>query len=285
MTDRVVTVRDVQVPAVGLGTWRLRGTDCRRAVETALGLGYRHVDTAQAYRNERAVGDAVAASSVDREELFLTTKLDGGNRSRDAVRRSVVASLDRLDTGYLDLLLIHWPNGRPPGSPVRLPGATPLAETFGAMADLVDDGLVRHVGVSNFDVRLLDRARSLGDVPIFANQVQFNPYWDQRNLLSYCRRHDILLTAYSPLCHGGVLQDGVLEGIGRQYGKSAAQVAIRWGIQHAGVASVPKATTRGHLAENRDVFDFELTDAEVERIRRPSRTRALAAAARARIPW
>ncbi|GAB6860331.1 aldo/keto reductase [Haloplanus litoreus] len=284
MTDDTVTVRGVDVPAVGLGTWRLRGGDCRRAVEAALELGYRHVDTAQAYGNERQVGTAIRTSSVDREDVFLTTKLGGGNRSREAVHRSVDESLRRLDTDYLDLLLIHWPNAKPPFSPVSLPGATPLSETLAAMADLVADGRVRYVGVSNFDVRLLDEARSLADVPIFTNQVQFNPYWDQRNHLSYCRRHDVLLTAYSPLCHGGVLRDDALQAVGRAYGKTAAQVAIRWAIQHEGVSAVPKATTRDHLRANLDVFDFELTDAEMERIRQPSKLRALAGFARSRLP-
>jgi len=284
MSEDTVIVRDVDVPAVGLGTWRLRGDDCRRAVEAALELGYRHVDTAQAYGNERQVGSAIRTSSVDREDVFLTTKLDGENRSREAVHRSVGESLRRLDTDYLDLLLIHWPNAKPPFSPVSLPGATPLSETLAAMADLVADGRVRHVGVSNFDIRLLDEARSLADVPIFTNQVQFNPYWDQRNLLSYCRRHDVLLTAYSPLCHGGVLHDDALQAVGRAYGKTAAQVAIRWAIQHEGVCAVPKATSRDHLRANLDVFDFELTEAEMERIRQPSKLRALAGFARSRLP-
>ena len=279
-----MTVRGVDVPAVGLGTWRLRGDDCRRAVETALELGYRHVDTAQAYGNERQVGAAIRGSSVDREDVFLTTKLDGGSRTRAAVHRSVEESCRRLDTDYLDLLLLHWPNGKPPFSPVSFPGATPLAETLAAMADLVEAGRVRHVGVSNFDVRRLDEARSLADVPLFTNQVQFNPYWDQRNLLSYCRRHDVLLTAYSPLCHGGVLRDDVLRTVGRKYGKTPAQVAIRWVLQHEGVCAVPKATSRDHLRENREVFDFELTDAEMERIRQPSKLRALAGFARSRVP-
>jgi diketogulonate reductase-like aldo/keto reductase len=283
MTRDTVTVGGVDVPTVGLGTWRLRGEACRRAVETALELGYRHVDTAQAYGNERQVGAALGRSSVDREAVFLTTKLDGDSRSRAAVHRSVEASLRRLDTDYLDLLLIHWPNAKPPFSPVRLPGATPLSETLSAMAELVADGRVRHVGVSNFDVRLLDEARSLVDVPIVTNQVQFNPYWDQRNLLSYCRRHGILLTAYSPLGHGGVLSDDVLTAVGRRYDKTAAQVAIRWVIQHDGVCTVPKATSRHHLRANLDVFDFELTDAEMERIRQPSKLRALAGFARSRL--
>ncbi len=284
MSDDIVTVRGVEVPAVGLGTWRLRGDDCRRAVETALELGYRHVDTAQAYGNERRVGAAIRSSAVDRDDVFLTTKLDGGSRENGAVQRSVRESLDRLDTDYLDMLLIHWPNDKPPFSPVRLPGGPPLAETLTAMNELVDEGLVRHVGVSNFDVRRLDEARRLSEAPIVTNQVQFHPYWDQRDLLSYCRRNDVLLTAYSPLCHGGVLDDDVLRELGRRYGKTAAQVAIRWAIQHEGVVAIPKATSRDHLAANVDVFDFELTEAEMERIHRPSKLRTFTGFARSRLP-
>ena len=284
MSDDIVTVRGVEVPAVGLGTWRLRGDDCRRAVETALELGYRHVDTAQAYGNERRVGAAIRSSAVDRDDVFLTTKLDGGSRENGAVQRSVRESLDRLGTDYLDMLLIHWPNDKPPFSPVRLPGGPPLAETLTAMNELVDEGLVRHVGVSNFDVRRLDEARRLSEAPIVTNQVQFHPYWDQRDLLSYCRRNDVLLTAYSPLCHGGVLDDDVLRELGRRYGKTAAQVAIRWAIQHEGVVAIPKATSRDHLAANVDVFDFELTEAEMERIHRPSKLRTFTGFARSRLP-
>jgi diketogulonate reductase-like aldo/keto reductase len=285
MTAESVSVGGVDVPAIGLGTWRLRGDDCRQAVETALDLGYRHVDTAQAYGNERQVGTAISSSAVERDDLFLTTKLDGSARRHDAVGRSVRKSLDRLGTDYLDCLLIHWPNDKPPFSPVRLPGGPPLAETLDAMNELVEAGLVRHIGVSNFDVRLLDEARRLSDAPIFTNQVQFHPYWDQRRLLSYCRRNDVLLTAYSPLCHGGVLDDDVLGRIGRHYDKTPAQVAIRWAIQHEGVCTIPKATSRAHLAANIDVFDFELTEAEMERIRRPSKLRTLAGFARSRLPF
>jgi diketogulonate reductase-like aldo/keto reductase len=214
----------------------------------------------------------------------LTTKLDGGSRTDGAVQRSVRESLDRLGTDYLDCLLIHWPNGRPPFLPVSVLGGPPLAETLTAMNELVDEGLVRHLGVSNFDVQLLDEARRLSDVPILADQVQFHPYWDQRRLLSYCRRNDVLLTAYSPLCHGGVLDDDRLVAIGRRYDKTPAQVAIRWAIQHDGVCAIPKATSRDHLAANLDVFDFELAEAEMERIRRPSKLRTFAGFARSRLP-
>jgi 2,5-diketo-D-gluconate reductase B len=259
-----VTAQGVEVPTLGLGTWRLTGEECRRSVETALELGYRHLDTAQAYGNEREVGTAIRASEVPREEVFLVTKLHARNRSYDAVLRSVDESLSRLDTSYVDLLLIHSPN-----APVVGP---PHSETLAAMHELRERGKVRHVGVSNFSLDQLDDARQYG--PVLTNQVQFNPYWDQQTLLDYCDIHDVLLTAYSPLAHGGVLDDPVLREVGERHGKSPAQVAIRWCLQH-GTAVIPKATSRAHLAANLDVFDFELSDGELARIRRPNRLKAL----------
>ncbi len=261
----VTTVRDVEIPTVGLGTWRLTGEQCRKTVRTALELGYRHIDTAQEYGNERQVGGALRNSDVDREDVFLTTKLGRRNRGYDDVLRSTEESLAKLGTGYVDLLLIHWPN------PV-----TPLRETLAAMNELVDEGKVRHIGVSNFDFDRLARARELSEHGIVTNQVQYNPYWSQSELLDYCRIHDIALTAYSPLAHGGVLDDPVLEEIGARYDRTPAQVAIRWLVQQPNVVTVPKATSRGHLSENLDVFDFELTDEEMDRIRQPSKTKAMA---------
>jgi len=271
------TVRDVDVPTIGLGTWRLAGEDCREAVETALDLGYRHVDTAQAYDNERAVGDAIRNSAVDRDELFLTTKLGFGNRSYERVVRSVDESLARLDTGYVDLLLIHQPHDRVPGKPTH-------AETLRAMDHLVEEGKLRHLGVSNFDVDQLHEARRLTEAPILTNQVQFHPFWDQSDLLTYCRIHDVLLTAYSPMAYGTVFGDEILGMVADRYGKSPAQVALRWIVQHENVVTVPRSATAEHLAENLDVFDFELTDAEMDRIRRPSRLRTLSGLVRSRLP-
>lgn len=261
----VTTVRGVEIPTVGLGTWRLTGEDCRQAVRTALELGYRHLDTAQEYGNERQVGTALRNSDIDRDAVFVTTKLGRRNRGYDDVRRSVEESLAKLGTDYVDLLLIHWPNL-----------TTPLGETLAAMNELVDAGKVRHVGVSNFDLDKLARARERSEHDILTNQVQYNPYWSQTELLDYCRIHDIALTAYSPLAHGGVLDDPILEGIAGRHGKTAAQVALRWLVQQPNVVTVPKATTREHLAENIDVFDFELTDEEMDRIRQPSKPRAMA---------
>jgi diketogulonate reductase-like aldo/keto reductase len=278
-----ITVQGVEVPRLGLGTWRLTGDDCRDAVETALELGYRHIDTAQVYRNERQVGDALAASDVPREEVFLATKL-GPQRAYDDVLRTAEESLARLGTDYLDLLLIHWPNGRPPGSPPNpLSSAPDHEETLRAMNDLVDDGKVHNIGVSNFDIDLLDEARELSDAPILTDQVQYHPFWDQQALLDYCRIHDVLLTAYSPLGHGGVLDDKVLERIGRRHDKTAAQVALRWLVQQEGVATIPKATSREHLEANMAIFDFELTEAEMREIRRPSKYETLKGFLKARV--
>jgi len=271
-----IQVQGTSVPALGLGTWQLTGQSCRDTVETALEMGYRHVDTAQAYGNERQVGLGMDAAAVDREDVFLTTKLDGSNRDERSVRRSTRESLNKLGTDYLDLLLIHWPN---------TPWMAPLSETLGAMNDLVEEGLVRQIGVSNFSPSLLDKARDISSTPIFTDQVQYHPYWDQRKLLDYCRIHDVLLTAYSPLARGGVLDDPALVQIGNRYGKSPAQVALRWLVQQEGVAAIPKASSREHLEANLAVFDFELTDAEMERIRDPSKVKTGVQFVRSQLPF
>jgi diketogulonate reductase-like aldo/keto reductase len=267
-----VTVQDTEVPALGLGTWRMGDTECKTAVSDALELGYRHIDTAQVYGNERAVGAAISESAVPREDVFLTTKLDWSNRDRESVRDSTAESLRKLDTDYVDLLLIHQPNMR-----------TPLEETLGAMDECHDNGSVRHLGVSNFSVDAFDRARDLADAPVLTNQVQYHPFWGQRDLLEYCQIHDLVLTAYSPLAHGGAIHDGLLSNIGARYEKSSAQVALRWLVQQDNVATIPKSTSREHIAANLGVFDFELTDEEMRAIRRPSARRTATSFVRGRL--
>jgi diketogulonate reductase-like aldo/keto reductase len=267
-----LTVQGTDIPALGLGTWRLTGQACERAVSEALDLGYRHLDTAQAYGNEREIGDAIVASNVARDDIFLTSKLVNGNRDHDGVLRSTEHSLAKLGTSYIDLLLIHNPVQRPD-----------ITETIQAMDQLVDNEKVRHIGVSNFGLDRLHSARQATEHELLTNQVQFNPYWDQRTMVDYCEIHDLMLTAYSPLGHGGVLDDEVLTAVGERYGKSAAQVAIRWCLDHPNISVIPKASSPAHLAANRDVFDFALTDQEMAQIRRPSKLRALSGAVRARI--
>lgn len=258
----LVEIQGARVPVLGLGTWQLEGRSCLRAVEEALGLGYRHVDTAQMYGNEAEVGRALRASGVPREEVFLTTKVWRDNLDRGSVLRTTRESLQRLATDYVDLLLIHWPNP-----------AVPLEETLGAFRELQEEGRTRHVGVSNFPPSLLRRALELA--PVLCNQVEYHPFLGQRPLLDLARRHGILITAYSPLARGEVSRDPVLQEIGRQHGKTPSQVALRWLVQQERVAAIPKASSPEHLRANLEVFDFVLSDEEMRRIHALDRGRRL----------
>jgi 2,5-diketo-D-gluconate reductase B len=253
------SIQGVEIPTLGLGTWGSDGGTCRQAVEWALACGYRHIDTAQSYRNERDVGAAIRAADVDREDIFLTTKIMPSNAGDGPFQAAVHDSLDRLDTSYVDLVLLHWPAI-----------GTPFRETARGMADVLDQGLARHVGVSNFRRRRLERARAVSPVPLLADQVQFHPFYPHRELLRFCQDEDVLLTAYSPLCHGGVIDDAILSEIGSRYGKSAPQIALRWATQHRNVAAIPKVSSQEHIEANIDIFDFKLSETEIDRITRPS---------------
>jgi 2,5-diketo-D-gluconate reductase B len=250
-----VETAGMQIPKVGLGTWENTGPDCSETVEAALEAGYRHIDTAQAYDNERAVSEGIARADISREDIFLTTKVWRSNLRYEDIIDSVHESLDKLSVDYVDLLLIHWPHPR-----------VPLAETLEALLDLYDEGVVEGIGVSNFTQSQLKKAREISEIPIAANQVLYHPYKDQSELQHYCAGNEIALTAYSPLARGDVLSEEMLERIGRRYEKSAAQVALRWLIQQEGVVAIPKTSSRSHLEQNLDVFDFTLTDEEMAQI-------------------
>lgn len=248
------TIQGSRVPALGFGTWELTPPRvARHAVHDALAAGYRHVDTAQAYDNEEGVGRGIADSGVPRDEIFLTTKVWRDHLRYDETIASTEESLRKLRTDYVDLLLIHWPND-------DLPFAEPLA----AMQALQAQGKVRHVGVSNFTPSQLTRAMALA--PVFCNQVEYHPYLGQNALRAMAQEHDLLLTAYCPLVRGRVLEDAALKEIGARHGKTPVQVALRWLLQQAHVAAIPKAGSADHRRENLDVFDFALTDGEMETI-------------------
>jgi 2,5-diketo-D-gluconate reductase B len=248
-----IDVQGVRIPALGLGTWELVGSECAPAVRAALELGYRHIDTAQVYGNETEVGEALVGSGVDRDELFLTTKVWIANLEPGALVPSVEDSLRKLRVDHLDLLLIHWPAAM-----------ERLASNVDEMRGLQEGGKTRYIGVSNFTPSQVEEALSHG--PILCNQVEYHPYLSQDRLLAVAAKHDLMLTAYSPLARGGVLTDPVLGEIGERHGKSAAQVAIRWLLDQDHVAVIPKATTREHLEANFDVFDFALDNDERARI-------------------
>lgn len=250
---KVTTVQGVDVPSLGYGTFRLQGEDCERGVEHALSVGYRHVDTAQAYGNEDSVGAGIEAAGVPREEIFLTTKLQPGNAPRDRVGASTDESLRRLRTDHVDLLLIHWPDEE-----------VPLGETLGAMRELQDAGKVRHVGVSNFPRSRLEEA--MQHATIFSNQVEYHPFLGQETLRGLAVEHDFLLTAYAPLAQGEVASDPTLVEIAESHGATAAQVALRWLIEQDHVAAIPKAASTERIESNFDALELQLTDEELRRI-------------------
>ncbi len=247
------SIKGERVPALGLGTYRLTGEACVGAVSLALSMGYRHIDTAQMYGNEAEVGRGVEASGVDRGDLFVTTKVWPSDFAHDRVIQKTRESLKRLRTEHVDLLLMHWP-----------PDGVPLGETLGAMRGLQEEGAVRHVGVSNFSPSLVEEASE--HVDVFCNQVEYHAYRRQEPLLDQARARDYLLVAYRPLSRGGVERDATLREIGRAHGKTAAQVALRWLVQQEKVAAIPKATGEEHLRSNLDVFDFRLTQEEMDRV-------------------
>jgi 2,5-diketo-D-gluconate reductase B len=247
------TIKGEKVPSLGLGTWRLSGEECVRTVERALALGYRHIDTAQMYANEGEVGRGIQNSGADREEIFLVTKVRTSSFSHDDVLSSTRESLKKLQTEYVDLLLMHWPNP-----------SVPLEETLGAMRELQEEGSVRHVGVSNFLPSMVEEAT--GHATVFCNQVEYHPYGAQDELLGQAKEMDYLLTAYSPIANGRVSNDATLREIGESHGKTPAQVALRWLIQQDKVAAIPKAASEDHLRSNLEIFDFELSNEEMERV-------------------
>ncbi len=250
-----VKIKGNRLPKLGFGTWELSGDECVEGVRHALSLGYRHIDTAQAYQNEQHVGTAMQQSGVDREDIFLTTKIWAGNLAYEDVKKSFSESLEKLKTDYVDLLLIHWPNRD-----------IPLKDTLKAFDELVNEGRIRNIGVSNFNIKLLKEAQSLAKNRILCNQVEFHPFLNQDKLLEYCKDNDIMITAYSPLARGEVVRNEALQKIGEKYGKSAAQVALRWVLSHNKVATIPKAASAKHREQNLAIFDFGLTDDEMKAI-------------------
>lgn len=254
-----VDVKGFKIPLVGLGTWMLRGRDCTRLVEQASRFGYRHIDTAQMYDNERAVGEGVRASGK-RAEVMVTTKIQPTMLAPRDVERSVKESLAHLRVDHIDLLLIHWPNPR-----------VPLAETLGAMAKLKQLGLVRALGVSNFTVALLDEAAKVSPEPLVCNQIECHPFLDQSKVIAACKRHGLAVVAYSPIARGGAQGDDVLARIGKAHGKSAAQVSLRYLVQ-MGVCAIPRTATPDHLKQNLEVFDFKLSDSEMAELKKLNAT-------------
>jgi 2,5-diketo-D-gluconate reductase A len=258
-TDQVprVTLRpEVEIPQLGYGVFQVPPKETEEVVACALQAGYRHIDTAAAYKNEGAVGQAIHASGIPREEIFVTTKCFNDDHGKDKAKRAFKASLERLELEHIDLYLIHWP----------VPSHDLYVETWQAFIELQAEGLVRAIGVSNFQPEHLERiVAETGVVPAI-NQVELHPYFQQAGLRHEHDELEIVTEAWSPLGQGLEFEDPAIVGIAEAHSKTPAQAIIRWHLQLGNVV-IPKSVTPERIVENFDVFDFELSDAEMEAIR------------------
>jgi diketogulonate reductase-like aldo/keto reductase len=241
-----------EMPVVGLGTWDHHGETVRTSVRTALEGEYTHVDTAEGYQNEGAIGDAL--DDYDRDDVFLTSKVLPSNLDYGSVIEACEGSLARLGTDYLDLFLIHWPNP-----------AISLRDTLHAMESLYDRGLVRNVGVSNFSAYQLSTALHISEVPIAVNQIEFHPLFQRPTLVEYCQDAGVLVEAAAPLARTKVLSNDTVSDLAEKYDKSPAQIVLRWAIQKD-IVVIPKSASSTHIAENVDLFDWELTETDHQRL-------------------
>lgn len=251
----ILEAHGAKMPALGFGTLELRELGAELTA-LAIRTGYRHIDTARKYESEEGVGEGIRHSGIRREQLWVTTKVTEDNAREADFMRSVDTSLKAMGLDYVDLLLIHWPSR-----------TVPLAETLGALAKARRQGLARFIGVSNFTTTLLEEAVRLCPEPLIANQLELHAYLNQDKLLAACRRHGLIYTAYAPIARGELLKEPVVVEIARAHGKTPAQVALRYVLQHPGVAAVPRALEPQYVVENFDLFDFALTDAEMARLR------------------
>lgn len=240
------------LPVVGFGTWSQTEEDVHNALPVALDHGYTHVDTAEGYQNEHAVGEVVA--EYDREELFLTSKVLPADLHYEGVLRSLSDSLEALGVDALDLYLIHWPNP-----------TISLRETLQALERAHDEGLIRNVGVSNFSAYHLKFAQKIADVPIAVNQFECHPWYVRQDLLDYCHEHNIVVEAAAPLARGAVLEDPVVTEVAEAHGVMPAQVVLRWAVEKD-IVVLPQSTTPDHIRANLDLFDWALDPDAFDRL-------------------
>src|SRR5580700_4604783 len=250
----VIDALGARIPVLGFGTMTLKANVCVELVEAALQLGYRHLDTAQMYGNEREVGEGLRSSGLKREDVFLTTKVWFNRLAPGDFERSVDESLEKLKLPWVDLLMIHWPNAQ-----------IPLAGSIDALCKVKKQGLARNIGVANFNIAMLDEATARASEPIAVLQIETQPYLDQTKILAAARRHGMAVVGYCPLARGKVPDDTVLQGIGRAHGKSPAQVALRF-LEQQAIIPIPRTSKRERLAENLGSLGFKLTDAEMAEI-------------------
>lgn len=251
-----VNANGASIPAIGLGTWTLDDAAAAGMVDAAIAAGYRHVDTAAMYGNEKGVGAGLKASGIPRDDVFVTTKIWHDQISNGALQASLERSVEKLGLERVDLALIHWPSKD-----------IPLAESIAALNDCVKRGLTRHIGVSNFTIPLIEKAAALSAAPLVCNQIENHPLLDQTRVIRAARAAGMAVTSYCPLARGGDLfENPAVAGPAGRYGVSPAQVILRWHVQQDGVIAIPRTSNPARLSENITVFEFELTDDEMSAI-------------------
>ncbi len=251
------TAGQANIPVLGLGTWQSTGQDCIDVVSKALEMGYEHIDTAQAYGNEKEVGQGIKQSGVARDKFFLTTKIfpDDMKFKPEKLQAAAKKSLENLDTDYVDLLLLHWPDDR-----------VDLAKTIPALCELQKQGLTRHIGVSNFNIANIIEAKKYADVPIVVNQVEFHPFIKQNTLQTFLNNHHILLEAYSPLARGDVFDNETIKQIADNHNVTPAQVSLAWILSDKDRVAIPKTSNPDHLQGNLDAMRVNLSADELAQI-------------------
>jgi diketogulonate reductase-like aldo/keto reductase len=252
----VIDGNGANIPALGFGTWTLTGEEAVRLVAHAIEVGYRHIDTAAMYDNEEAVGEGIRASGIDRQQIFVTTKVWYPDIGDGDLQASVEASLKRLGLDSVDLALIHWPSK-----------SIPLAQSIKALNEVHDSGLARNIGVSNFTVGHIEEAVAHSTTPLACNQIEYHPFLDQDAVLATCRKHGLGVVSYCPLYRGGPLfAHQTIKGLMAKHDRTAAQIVLRWHVQQDGVAAIPRSKTPKRIIENLQIFDFELAEADMAAI-------------------
>jgi 2,5-diketo-D-gluconate reductase A len=246
-----------QIPQLGFGVYQIEPADTEKYVSHALEVGYRHIDTAEMYRNEREVGDAIQKSGLKRSDIWITSKLNNGFHEPDKARRAFAETLDKLGTDYVDLFLIHWP------LPTLYNGD--YVTTWKVLEEFKKDGRAKSIGVSNFQVEHLRKLASETDTTPSVNQIELHPYFQNRQVKDYGDEHHIATEAWSPIAQGGVLADPAIVSVAHELGKTPAQVVLRWHIQDGNII-FPKSVTPDRIRENFDIFSFSLNDAQMAAI-------------------
>ena len=249
--SKFFTKNNVNIPSIGLGTWDVRGKEGEKTIQLALDLGYRHIDTAQMYENEKEVGNAISDSKIKREEIFITTKIYTLIVKNDGIEDSFENSLINLKTDYVDLLLIHFPAF-----------TTNLSDMLDILFKLKETGKTKNIGISNFNHNLVNECIKLGYKDIFCNQVEYHPYLEQNNLIRVLKEYNIIPVAYSPLAKGKLLNDKVILNISKKYTKQPAQIILRW-LNQQGWISIPKSANEDRMKENMNIFDFTISEKDM----------------------